>query len=64
MNEPKKNFKCDFHCISQNLIDDNFSTSEQNNFDQVSKLKIKFIVSDTNFNLEIFPRINSPPFFL
>ena len=61
--EQENSFKCDFHCVSQGLIDENWPNSEKNNFDQVSKLKIKFIINSNNFNLEIFPRTNSPPFF-
>ena len=61
--ESKKDLNCDFHCMSLGLIDDSLSTSGKNNFDDVSKLKIEFIISNTNFNLEIFPQVNSPPFF-
>ena len=60
--ESEKNLNCDFHCISQGLIDDNSLSSGKNNFESVSKLKIKFTISNTNFDLEIFPRTNSPPF--
>ena len=61
--ESKKDLNCDFHCISFGLIDDSLPTSGKNIFDDFSKLKIEFITSNINFNLEIFPRINSPPFF-
>ena len=61
--ESERNLKCDFHCISQGLIDDSLLTSEKQNFDDESKLSIKLLISNTNFNLEIFPRTNSPPFF-
>ena len=61
--ESEKNLNCDYHCMSLGLIDDSLSTSGKNNFDDVSKLKIEFIISNTNFHLEIFPRVNSPPFF-
>ena len=41
-----------------------FLTSEKNDFDDISKLKHKtYNKCNTNFNLEIFPRTNSPPFF-
>ena len=55
--------KCDFHCISNGLLDNGWLISEKKNFDVASKLKIQFIVNKTNFDLEIFPRTNSPPFF-
>ena len=61
--ESKKDINCDFHCMSLGLIDDSSLTSGKQNFDDVSKLKIKLIISNTTFDLEIFPRINSPPFF-
>ncbi len=61
--ESERNLKCDFHCFSQGLIDDSLLTSEKNDFDGMPKLCIKLPISNTNFNLEIFPRTNSPPFF-
>jgi hypothetical protein len=61
--ESESNLKCDFHCISQGLIDNSFLTSELNDFDDISKLSIKLLINEAKFNLEIFPRTNSPPFF-
>ena len=61
--ESDSDLKCDFHCISQDLIDSSLLTSEKNYFDDISKLKIKLLISKSNFNLEIFPRTNSPPFY-
>ena len=61
--ESERNLKCDFHCISQSLIDNSLLTSEQNDFDGIPKISIKLPISNTNFNLEIFPRTNSPPFY-
>ena len=61
--ESERNLNCDFHCISQGLIDNSLLTSEKNDFDGRSKLSTKLLISNTNFNLEIFPRTNSPPFF-
>ena len=61
--ESERNLKCDFHCFSQGLIDDSLLTSEKNDFDGIPKLCIELPISNTNFNLEIFPRTNSPPFF-
>ena len=61
--ESENSFNCYFHCISEGLIDDNLSFSGKNYCDQASELKIKFVVSKANFDLEIFPRTNSPPFF-
>ena len=61
--ESERNLKCDFHCFSLGLIDDSLLTSEKNDFDGMPKLCIKLPISNTNFNLEIFPRTNSPPFF-
>ena len=61
--ESERNLKCDFHCFSHGLIDNSLLTSEKNDFDGISKLSIEPLISDTNFNLEIFPRTNSPPFF-
>ena len=61
--ESERNLKCDFHCFSQGLIDDSLLTPEKNDFDGIPKLCIKLPISNTNFNLEIFPRTNSPPFF-
>ena len=54
---------CFFHCFSQGLIDNSLLTSEKNDFDGIPKLSIKLPISNTNFNLEIFPRTNSPPFY-
>ena len=61
--ESERDLKCDLHCISQGLIDDSLLTSEKQNFDDESKLSIKLLIRNINFNLEIFPRTNSPPFF-
>ena len=61
--ESKKDLNCDFHCMSLGLIDDSLSTSEKNDFDGIPKISIKLPISNTNFNLEIFPRTNSPPFY-
>ena len=61
--ESERNLNCDFHCISQGLIDNSLLTSEQNDFDGILKLGIKLLINDAKFNLEIFPRTNSPPFF-
>ena len=61
--ESERNLKCDFHCFSQGLIDNSLLTSEKNDFDGMPKLCIKLPISNTNFNLEIFPRTNSPPFY-
>ena len=61
--ESERNLKCDFHCFSQALIDDSLLTSEKNDFYGIPKLSIKLPISNTNFNLEIFPRTNSPPFY-
>tara|TARA_B000000565_G_scaffold220961_1_gene175568 strand:+ start:20 stop:316 length:297 start_codon:yes stop_codon:yes gene_type:complete len=61
--ESERNLKCDFHCFSQGLIDNSLLTSEKNDFDGIPKLSIKLPISNTNFNLEIFPRTNSPPFY-
>ena len=61
--ESERNLKCDFHCFSQGLIDNSLLTSEKNDLDGIPKLSIKLHISNTNFNLEIFPRTNSPPFF-
>ena len=60
--ESERNLKCDFHCFSQVVIDNGLLTSEKNDFDGLLKLSIKLLISNTNFNLEIFPRTNSPPF--
>ena len=61
--ESERNLKCDFHCFSQGLIDNSLLPSEKNDFDSIPKLSIKLPLSNTNFNLEIFPRTNSPPFY-
>ena len=61
--EPKKSLKCDLHCISNGLIDNNWLTTEKNYYDDTSELKIQLLISNMNFNLEIFPRTNSPPLF-
>ena len=61
--EPKKSSKCDLHCISNGLIDNNWLTTEKNYYDDTSELKIQLLISNMNFNLEIFPRTNSPPLF-
>ena len=59
--ESKKNLNCDYHCISQGLIDDIWLNSEKNNFDDISKLNIQLIKRYSYFHLTIFPRITSPP---
>ena len=61
--ESERNLKCDFHCFSQGLVDNSLLTSKKNDFDYTPKLSIKLPISNTNFNLEIFPRTNSPPFY-
>jgi len=61
--ETKKSLKCDLHCISNGLIDNNWLTTEKNYYDDTSELKIQLLISNMNFNLEIFPRTNSPPLF-
>ncbi len=61
--EPKKSSKCDSHCIFSGLIDNNWLTTEKNYYDDISELKIQLLVGSINFDLEIFPRTNSPPLF-
>ena len=61
--EPKKSSKCDLHCISNGLIDNDWLTNEKNYYDDISELKIQLLISNINFDLEIFPRTNSPPLF-
>ena len=61
--EPKKSSKCDSHCIFSGLIDNNWLTTEKNYYDDIFELKIQLLISNMNFNLEIFPRTNSPPLF-
>ena len=59
--ESEKNLNCDYHCISQSLIDDIWLNPEKNNFDDISKLNIQLIKSYSYFHLTIFPRKTSPP---
>ena len=59
--ESEKNLNCDYHCISQALIDDICLNPEKNNFDDISKLNLQLIKSYSYFHLSIFPRTNSPP---
>ena len=61
--EPKKSSKCDSHCIFSGLIDNNWLTTEKNYYDDIFELKIQLLISNINFDLEIFPRTNSPPLF-
>ena len=61
--EPQNNFKCDFHCMSQGLVDNDWLISEKNNFGHKALFKIQLTESYINFDLEIFPRTNSPPSF-
>tara|TARA_Y100000589_G_C26641163_1_gene422109 strand:+ start:112 stop:408 length:297 start_codon:yes stop_codon:yes gene_type:complete len=61
--EPKKSLKCDLHCISNGLIDNKWLTTGKNYFDNISELNIQLLISNINFDLEIFPRTNSPPLF-
>ena len=62
--ESDKNLNCDYHCISQSLIDDIWLNPEKNNFDDISKLNIQLIKNYSYFHLTIFPRTNSPPISL
>ena len=59
--ESEKNLNCDYHCISQSLIDDFWLDPEKNNFDDISKLNIQLIKGYSYFHLTIFPRTTSPP---
>ena len=61
--ESESNLKCDFHCIFHGLTDNSLLAFDKNNFYGISKLNISTLITNTNFNLEIFPRTNSPPFF-
>ena len=59
--ESEKNLNCDYHCISEGLIDDTWLNPGKNNFDDISKLNIQLIKSYSYFHLTIFPRTTSPP---
>ena len=59
--ESEKDLNCDYHCISQGLIDNIWLNPGKNNFDDISKLNIQLIKSYIYFHLTIFPRTTSPP---
>ena len=59
--ESEKDLNCDYHCISQGLIDNIWLNPGKNNFDDISKLNIQLIKSYSYFHLTIFPRTTSPP---